>query len=144
MGSDANPSLTLYSNDWQGGYCDNPPNLVAAETTGYWDIEIAEAGTYEIELRRWSESANIPLRSGVQGSEISAHRPFSGYVGARPIHYASIQVGGFQETMVPRKDATHATFTVQLGAGKTKLNTLFSDVDGNPLCSAIYVKVTRN
>ena len=60
VGSDANPSLTLYSNDWQGGYCDNPPNLVAADTTGYWDIEVAEAGTYEIELRRWSESANIP------------------------------------------------------------------------------------
>ncbi|HCR30344.1 MAG TPA: hypothetical protein DIV79_10040 [Opitutae bacterium] len=143
VGSDANPSLTLYSNDWQGGYCDNPPNLVAADTIGYWDIEVAEAGTYEIELRRWSESANIPLRSGVQGDKIPANRPFSGYVGARPIHYASLEVGGFQATKVPPSDAAKVTFTAKLKAGKTKLNTLFSDVDGNPLCSAIYVKVTR-
>ncbi len=72
-----------------------------------------------------------------------AHEGFTGYVGARPIHYARIQVAGFQGTKVPAKDATHASFTAKLKAGKTKLSTLFSDIDGNPLCSAIYVKVTR-
>ena len=143
VGSDADPSLTLFSNDWQGGYCDNPPNLVAANTMGYWDIEVAEAGTYEFELRRWPESANLPLSSGVQGEEIKSYNPFSGYVGARPIHYANIQVAGFQATKVSASDATHTTFTAQLSAGKTKLSTLFSDIDGNALCSAIYVKVTR-
>ena len=143
VGSDAEPSLTLFSNDWQGGYCDNPPNLVAANTTGYWDIEVAEAGTYEFELRRWPESANLALSSGVEGEKIKAHNPFIGYVGERPIHYANIHVAGFQETIVPRKGATHATFTANLDTGKTKLSTLFSDIDGNELCSAIYVKVTR-
>lgn len=143
MGSDEAPSLTLYSNDWQGDYCDNPPNLVAADARGYWDIEIADAGTYEFELRRWPESANLPLSSGVQGETIRAHNGFTGYVGARPIHYARIQVADFQETKVPEPDATHASFTANLKAGTTKLSTLFSDVDGNPLCSAIYVKVIR-
>ena len=143
VGSDEAKSLTLYSNDWQGGYCDNPPNLVAANTMGYWDIEIEKAGTYEFELRRWPESADLPLSSGVKGEEIKAHEGFTGFVGARPIHYAGIQVAEFQETKVPKRDATHASFTAKLSAGTTKLSTLFSDIDGNPLCSAIYVKVTR-
>ncbi|WP_246044525.1 arylsulfatase [Pontiella sulfatireligans] len=143
VGSDAEPSLILFSNDWQGGYCDNPPNLVEANTMGYWDIDVAEAGKYEFELRRWPESANLPLCAGVQGETIKAHESFSGYVGARPIHFANIQVAGFQGTKVAEKDATHVRFAAELKAGKTKLSTLFSDVDGNPLCSAIYVKVTR-
>ncbi len=143
VGSNEERSLTLYANDWQGGYCDNPPNLVAADTMGYWDIDVAEAGTYEFELRRWPETSKLPLSAGIQGEEISASRRFKGYVGERPIHFANIHVAGFQETVVPNKDATHVTFTAQLGAGKTKLSTLFSDIDGNELCSAIYVKVTR-
>ena len=143
VGSDMDRSLILYANDWQGGYCDNPPNLVAADTMGYWDIEVAEAGTYEFELRRWPEISKLPLSAGIQGEEILSYRPFSGYVGERPIHYANIQVAGFQATKVPGEEATHATFAAKLGAGKTKLSTLFSDIDGNPLCSAIYVKVTR-
>jgi arylsulfatase A-like enzyme len=143
VGSDEERSLTLYANDWQGGYCDNPPNLVAADTMGYWDIDVAEAGTYEFELRRWPEISKLPLSAGLQGEEISASRPFTGFVGERPIHFANIHVAGFQETVVPNKDATHVTFTAKLGAGKTKLSTLFSDIDGNELCSAIYVKVTR-
>jgi len=49
----------------------------------------------------------------------------------------------FQGTKVPENEATHVSFTTNLKAGKTKLSTLFSDIDGNPLCSAIYVKVTR-
>jgi len=143
VGSEVARSQTLYSNDWQGGYCDNPPNLVAADTMGYWDIEVAEAGTYELELRRWPESADIALSSGVDGKMVTSFRGFTGYVGERPIHFASVQVAGFQETKVAAKSATHATFTTELPAGKMKLNTLFSDIDGNPLCSAIYVKVTR-
>jgi len=144
VGSQEVPEMTLYSNDWQGDYCDNPPNLISAEGFGYWDVEVAEKGNYVIELRRWPEESGLPLTGGVKGETIKAHETFSGdNLGTRPIHFASLEIGGFQQTRTIAKEDTFVCFEIMLEEGKTKLYTQFSDQDGKPLCSAIYVKVMR-
>ena len=145
IGSSVVPEQTLYANDWQGGYCDNPPNLLAANTFGYWDLEVAESGEYTFELRRWPEESKLTLTQGVKGETIKAHESFSGEnLGARPIYYASLELGGFQETKIIQTGDTFVRFETELPKGKTKLSTLFSDENGEPLCSAIYVKVIKN
>ena len=139
----ANP-LMLYSNDWQGGYCDNPPNLVAANTTGYWDVVVEETGEYEIELRRWPEESGLALSAGVEGSTIKAHESFEGpNVGARPIYAASLTIGQneFQKSDISNRP--YVAFKSTLERGKHRLKTLFYDKNGEVLCSAIYVKVRK-
>lgn len=138
----ANPMM-LYSNDWQGGYCDNPPNLVKANTTGYWDVVIETAGEYEIELRRWPEESGLALAAGVQGESIKAHENFKGIVGARPIAFANLKIGEFEQTKATKVADTFVSFTTKLQVGKAKLETLFSDENKETLCSAIYVKVRK-
>ncbi len=136
--------ITLHSNDWEGGYCDNPPNLIAANTTGYWNISVEQTGTYQIQLRRWPEESGLQLTEGVNGADVKAHEIFEGEnLGARPIHRAWLRVGNFEQTKAVDEEAAAITFQVELEDGETRLETLFSDEAGLPLCSAIYVKVEK-
>ena len=144
LGNQASNPIMLYSNDWVGGYCDNPPNLVAANKTGYWDVVVEQAGEYEIELRRWPEESRLSLTEGVPGESIKAHETFSGEnVGARPISAARLTIADFDKTIDTGPDDLFASFKTDLKPGKHQLETLFMDENGQSLCSAIYVKVTK-
>ena len=144
LGNQAANPMMLYSNDWVGGYCDNPPNLVAANKTGYWDVVIEEEGEYVLELRRWPEESGLSLTAGVAGESIKAHETFTGdNVGARPIHSARLSIGDFDEAITTTSEDRFASFKTKLPAGKHKLETQFLDKDGEVLCSAIYVKVNK-
>ena len=144
LGNKDNNPVVMYSNDWVGGYCDNPPNLIAANTSGYWDVIIEEAGDYEIELRRWPEESGLPITAGVRGEDIKAHESFIGEnIGARPIHTALLKIDDFEQSKTVDPEDHFISFKANLKSGKTELETLFSDVSGKPLCSAIYVKVRK-
>ncbi|MDH3648957.1 MAG: arylsulfatase [Saprospiraceae bacterium] len=144
LGHFENGPVTLYSNDWVGGYCDNPPNLIAANTTGYWNVIVEQDGDFEIELRRWPEESGLALTAGVKGEDIRAHETFAGdELGARPIHMAVLKIGDFEESKKVDPQASATTFQASLVRGATRLETLFMDNTGMPLCSAIYVKVRK-
>ena len=133
----ANPMM-LYAQDWIGGYCDNGGNLFAANTVGYWDVIVERDGEYGFELRRWAPEANLPLIAGAS----STNKRFDGR-GARPIAKARLKIGGVERSADTAPDDTFVRFIATLKAGTTRLETLFMNKDGRPLCSAIYVKVTR-
>lgn len=144
VGNEKSNPVVMYANDWVGGYCDNPPNLIAANTSGYWDVIIEEEGDYEIELRRWPEETGFALTAGVKGGEVKAHENFIGEnLGARPIHSAMLKIDEFAQSKPVDPNAHFVSFKTKLRPGKTELETLFSDESGQPLCSAIYVKVRR-
>ena len=130
--------MMLYGQDWVGGYCDNGGNLFAANTTGYWDVIVERDGEYEFELRRWAPEADLPLIA----SGSSTNKRLDGK-GARPIAKARLNIGGVERSADTAPGDTSVTFTATLKAGTTRLETLFMNRDGKPLCSAIYVKVTR-
>jgi len=134
LGAEEARSVMLYSNDWVGGYCDHRGNLYKANTTGYWDVIVEHAGEYSFELRRWPFEADLPIAGGDRQDSSR---------GARPIARASLTIGGEQCTADIAPDDKGAVFTVKLKAGETRLETLFMNKEGKPLCSAIYVKVTR-
>ncbi len=134
VGSKAANPVRLYSSDWDGGYCDNPKGLKAANTTGFFNLEVARAGEYEIELRRWSEESAKPLTDSYDGVTEE---------GARPIAKARLRIAGGNEVLEVDPLSSAVKFTTNLKNGKTELWAEFLDKRGELLCGAIYVKVSR-
>ncbi|MBL7147087.1 MAG: hypothetical protein ISS76_22805, partial [Phycisphaerae bacterium] len=120
--------------DWQGSYCDNRGGLTKATGTGYWDLIVDRNGTYEIELRRWSEESGKTLVESFDGTSQR---------GARPVAKAQLLINGIDQTIDTQPKDKVAKFTVKLKAGKTKLTANLLDKNGQMLCGAMYVKVTK-
>ena len=136
IGSEKSNPMTLYAQDWQGDYCDNIFDLRKATGRGHWNVIVDRPGTYEFELRRWSRDSGKTLTEGIAGPSDKGRT-------ARPIAKAAISIAGLKREVTTKPGETHATFTLDLPAGKHQLATLFSDADDKPLCSAIYVYLKR-
>ena len=128
---EANPMI-LYSQDWVGGYCDNPRGLSQATARGYWNVVVDRAGVYELALRRWPRESRKTLTEGWNGPQDKGPS-------ARPIAAANLQVAGGNYTLDAKAGDSEVAFRVRLPTGKTKLETTFVDGQNRALGSAIYV-----
>ena len=131
----ANPMI-LYAQDWTGDYCDNMGGLRRGTALGYWNVVVDRPGTYAVELRRWPKESEKFLTEGREGPE---DKGFS----ARPIVAANLRVAGANYTLDAPAGSTHATFHVELPAGKTQLETNLLDSEDRALCGAMYVYLGR-
>ena len=143
IGNANNNSVTLFASDWVGGYCDNTSGLINADASGYWNVIVEQDGKYEIELRRWPKETGLALIAGTkrEGNRQLEERFTVDNLGARPIHSATLKIGNVDETVVINPNQKSVSFTVDLTVGKERLETIFSDRSGIPLCSAMYVNV---
>ena len=89
---------------------------------GFWAIDVANAGMYEIELRRWPKHINKPLDA------VSA----------------AIQVGGHNKTAVlDEKQLRHSiTFKLELPKGPAKLQTYMTLPNGK-IRGSYFVYIRR-
>ena len=127
-------TLTLYASDWQGGYCDNRQGLIRADTNGYWDLDIATSGKYEIELRRWPEESNKPIVESFNGIDKK---------GAINAVEAKITIADYNETKAVGPNDKVIKFLVMLDAGKTTLQSFYIDPNDKEICGAMYVKISK-
>ena len=93
----------------------------AYDANGFWMTDVREAGSYAIELRAYPREAGLP----------------SGATSAR------LQVGGVEYVAFSDEQALCAVFSVDLAAGKTKLQTWLSNHHQRRVRGAHYVYVTR-
>jgi len=132
IGSDKQNPTRLMSHDW---HCSDPPwsqGMVrsASKANGFWAVEIERNGAYEFELRRWPVELDAPINGAIpDGKAISA-------ASAR-LKVADVDLS----TPVPR-DAHAVTFQATLKAGKTRLQTWFTDDEGTSR-GAYYVYAKR-
>ncbi|MEL6396951.1 MAG: sulfatase-like hydrolase/transferase [Planctomycetota bacterium] len=136
--TDRQGSMKLYSQDWVGDFCDNRGGLSNATAVGYWNIEVATSGVYDIELRRWPEESGLPFPAGFNPADFTA-----GTRGARPITAANLQVAGGNYTLDTWPEATSAVFRVYLDEGRHRLQTHLLDGQDRIICSAMYTQMTR-
>jgi arylsulfatase A-like enzyme len=136
LGSDAANPMTLYAQDWTGGYCDNRGGLTQATAQGYWNVIVEREGVYELELRRWPKESSKTLTEGIKGPNDTSRS-------ARPIAAANLAIAGANYTMDTQANDTHATFRIKLEAGKTRLSTTLMDAEDRALCSAMFVNLKR-
>jgi len=155
IGREEGEETLLNAHDWRNGACECPWNQAAIRageaSNGYWEVDVAEAGEYEFELRRWPKEAERPLAAGIDGDDVSwneacvAPTSRSWYRGGKaiPVHEASLRVGGREHRTEVAPGAISAQFRVNLQPGPDHVETLFADAEGRELCGAYYVYVRK-
>jgi arylsulfatase A-like enzyme len=135
LGSGHQDPVQLTSSDWQDIYSDNAGHVRQAAggpQGGEWNVEIERAGEYEFALRRWPPELDLPLTA----SESEGSKAF-------PIAAARLTIAGREASARTAPGDKQAVMRVKLPPGQTRLHAWFQDADGNDLCGAFYVSVTR-
>ena len=149
LGSAREPVAVLTSHNWIAPNTADQSRISHGDRqNGPWHVMVEQPGKYEITLRRWPVEANLPLTapaapyiSKVVVTEEDKHQPFNHTpVGVSlPIAKARLKIGEFDETKPATPGDKSVAFQLTLPAGRTTLQTWFSDATGKPLCGAYYV-----
>ena len=116
------------------------------QKSGYWLIEVARAGEYEIELRRWPKETDgtingtLPDGTGTALPIDKAMLYLSGHNHLEIDQKMPYQFEGFTQQV--SKGDKGITFTMNLKKGPTALHTWFMGQENTQL-SAYYVYVNR-
>jgi arylsulfatase A-like enzyme len=136
-----NPSL-LTACEWWNVFVDQQSQVRRGDgKNGVWYLQIAEAGEYEIELRRWPRDAALALNAAAPAATLADGQLPAGR--ALPITQAELKIQGhpLQHHTQPQDQAV--TFKLQLHEGNTEMQTWFRDASGRELCGAYYVYIRR-
>ncbi|MCH8962855.1 MAG: arylsulfatase [Bacteroidetes bacterium] len=125
IGADAENPIHLSPHDWHTTDHEqsiwNHRQVRAGQMgNGYWAVNVAQAGTYEVELRRWPRHLDEPIEAT----------------------HARLKVGEEEWEQEVSADATEATFTVTLAPGPTTLQTWLTTPDDQTR-GAYFVYVER-
>jgi arylsulfatase B len=150
--ADANP-VTLTGHDWLGTNAQVPWNQRHIRNLereadgvhkGYWWVDIAEAGRYEFELRRWPAEADLPIAAAAQPEPdvpgVTAFRAVPGV--AFPAVGARLLIGAHSMDAPVGKTDKQVSFAATLDAARTRLVATFTDEAGAEV-GAYYVTVKR-
>lgn len=142
IGDDAENPTMLTACEWLDVFIDQQGQVRRADLkNGYWELEAAQPGEYEFELRRWPRESGLALREGVEATPVADGVLDEGR--ALDIHRARIQIGDFRATKEAGEGDQFVTFAAHLEAGPTRLYTWFLDSRGQPIVGAYYVYVNR-
>ena len=142
VGSDAENPMLLSACEWQDVFVDQQRQVrIAERKNSYWHLDVAQAGTYRFELRRWPRESGLKLTEASPAVQFTDGAAEAGV--ALPITQARLMVARQVETQSVAPDDEAATFTVQLAQGPALLHTWFDDERGQPICGAYYVYLSR-
>ena len=108
---------------------------------GSWYLNVAQAGRYRFELRRWPRESQLRLDDSVPETRVTDGVFIAGP--AMPIRQASIRIADHQAKAAADNSGRFVEFELDLQPGPTQLQTWMRDADGNELCGAYYVYVER-
>jgi arylsulfatase A-like enzyme len=137
LGHEAQNPTCLTSHDWHDagtGYpvFDQSQVRRAVRSNGFWAVDVARAGRYEIELRRWQREVDQPISGSIPGSFGQAIKAVK----------AKLMVGGMEQTKAVESDDKAAVFSVTLKPGPARLQSWLVEEDGQSR-GAYYVYVRR-
>jgi len=142
VGSDQENPSQLTACEWVDVFVDQQQQVrVGVRKNSYWHLEVAQAGDYEFELRRWPAESGLALGEACDPTPVTDGELCAGE--ALPIARARLFVDGRTLVRPLAPGDASATFTVKLAAGPVLLHTWFDDAQHRPLCGAYYVQVKR-
>jgi hypothetical protein len=120
IGSEKENPAQLCCHDWHGEIAPSGQEMVrrAVKANGFWALEVARAGKNAFTLRQQPAEADFPIKAST----------------------AQMKIGDVDVSKPVPAGATGVTFEVELPAGKTRLQTWFSD-KSYELHGAFYVEV---
>lgn len=141
VGKKENP-VQLSPADWEDSFMDQGSQVRAGlRRNGHWNLNVARAGGYEIELRRWPREADAPIAASLPSFANADGESHPGV--ALPIASARLNIGGLDQTRPVAASDKAVKFTTKLNAGPAKLQTWFTDSASQEICGAYYVYVER-
>ncbi len=151
IGDEDSKSVVVNTHDWRNEDCAcawNQNQIRAGMIcNGYWELDVAEAGRYTFELRRWPKAEDRAITAGIPGKPLSFHEMTieSGYGGGKAIaiHSARIRIGEHEVTQPVTVEDKGITFTLALKAGLTHLQTYLHYNEADDDLGAYYVYIDR-
>ena len=143
IGSDRENPMMLSACDWLDVFVDQQVQVRrGVGKNSYWMLEVAEAGEYDFELRRWPRELDAPFTEGLPA--MPGNKARWGVPGfAMPVGEVRIQLGREVQRKSVNPDDTHATFTFQLEKGAIRLHTWLERAYRDPLSGSFFVYITR-
>ncbi len=150
LGHPAENPATLTSHDWitDGATPWNQAQIrsgaAGPRVTGFWNVNVVEAGEYEIRLRRWPAEAKAAIDSGLpRGKPVPGTTAFRARPGvALPIVKATVQIGQQRAETTVESGSPEAVLRLKLSPGTTRLSARFIRSDGEQV-GAYYAYVKR-
>lgn len=148
VGHPAQNLTTLSAAEWRDNALSSLHRMrEGVRRRGVWDIEVSEAGTYQISLRRWPAESKLSIRAAAPAwtPHDKGTPDHLGYDagGSLPIAAAKLLVGKTTQTCEVSQEDQAAEFQLWLDSGKTQLEGLFLDQEAKPVCGAFFVSVSR-
>lgn len=147
IGSTHENPMMLTACDWLDVFVDQQGQVLRGTAkSGFWCLEVAQAGEYEFELRRWPREIDAPLRgegpTGGVALPIAAARIFVSDVDHLAIaDKTPYGFEGLRKTVA--ESETFVTFSVDLKPGPIALHAWFDDERRESICTPYYVYVRR-
>lgn len=142
IGDDADNPTLLTACEWADVFLDQQGQVRRGERkNGFWHVDVARAGRYIFELRRWPRESGLRLSDPIPETRVT-----DGTLPAGPafqVATARLKVGDTDQTQPVDPSADCARFHVSLPAGRTSLQTWFLDGAGTEIAGAYYVHVDR-
>lgn len=148
IGSEYQEEVKLTAQSWHGYFVPYSQQHLrhAIQANGFWDLEVARAGTYEIELRRWAKEFDKPINAVLPQPALDPQRYDIRWqlynLQSKPVNAvkARLKVGSFDKT-ADIKPSRHAIkFDVRLEEGDVNLQTWLTNTEGESW-GAYYVYI---
>ena len=140
IGSDQEQISLLTSHDWHGQqHAWNQGQIrQGLVCNGYWAVDFVHDGEYHFELRRWPKEEDRRLTEGIPSDKIDLYNGGK----ALELQSATIKIGEYQQTQTISTSDKSVSFTFQLSAGETRLQTYLTGSGGLTI-GAYYVYDSR-
>lgn len=150
LGHPAENPTTLTSHDWitdrmtpwnQGQIREA---MSSEQDTGYWNVEVAVEGDYEVRLRRWPREAGAAIDAELPaGADVPGERAYRARRGqAVKVSKARIEIAGHAAEKLVAPGAADVAFRLKLKPGMTRLSARFETPSGEEI-GAYYAYVTK-
>lgn len=133
VGTDHDNPMVLTSHDIHGQVCwDQSQAKRNSRCDGFWEVEIACGGNYEIGVSRWPAEANLTLGEVPEGAT------------AMRVTHSRLKVGAADLTLPVCEGDRTVVFSVPLGKQRTRLQAwLVNDIENGETNGVYYVYVRR-
>ena len=144
LGSEAENPTRLTCHDWHGeGGAEATWNQRAIRmgpaANGFWAVEVARAGEYRVELRRWPKEVDLPITAAYRDPKPNREKAPGKAIS---VVKARLKIGGIDESGAVESGDKAAVFNVRLPAGPAELQSWFYGPDGAER-GAYFVYVER-
>lgn len=126
VGVAGHESTLLTACDWVDVFVDQQEQVKkGTRRNSYWMLDVATAGKYRLELRRWPSEFDQPIGDGIAAARIFIHTEEGDIVRKNSI----------------REGEKASVFECELPEGPAVLHSWFEDSEREPLFGAYYVRI---